>query len=67
MSEPKFYTIKEFAKILKIDETIIQAWTKEGILKCIYVGDGITRIHKSELERLLNGLENGLESKNKGI
>jgi len=63
MSEPKFYTVKEFAEILKVKESIIAMWIYENILKCIDIGD-IVRIPESELERLLNGLENGLESKN---
>lgn len=60
MSEPKFYTVKEFAEILKVNEVLIHEWSMEGILKCIKIG-GIIRIPESELERLLNGLK----SKNK--
>ena len=62
MSESKFYTIKEFAEILKVNEYTIWHWIKEDILDHIWrdgIGDVV--IPESELERLVNGLE----SKNK--
>lgn len=65
MSKPKFYTVKEFADILKVSEYQICKFIEENILKCISI-DNITMIPESELERLVIGLENGLRSKNKG-
>ena len=43
----------DFMKILNISNSTFCKWEREGKMKVIRLGKGITYIHKSELEKLL--------------
>lgn len=43
----------DFLKLMKISNSTFWKWRKEGKIKIITLGKGITFIHKSEIEKLL--------------
>jgi excisionase family DNA binding protein len=52
--EDEFYTVPEFADILKADERSVWRWIADKKIKAVKVG-GATRIPRSELDRIKKG------------
>jgi excisionase family DNA binding protein len=57
-SEPILLTVSEVARQLRVDDTTVRRWLKQGALEAVvlpHVGDYQTyRIHRSTLEKLLS-------------
>ena len=50
----ELYTVSEVAKMLKLkSKQTVYDWISDGTIKAIKIGKRVTRIPKSELERLL--------------
>jgi len=51
--DTQFYTIAEFAKVLKISIPTVKRWIKSGKIKVLRVGR-VVRIPKEEIDRLMS-------------
>ena len=49
MEDKEYYTIKEVAKILRVDPRSIKKMIKEGKIVALKLGERITRIHKLDI------------------
>ena len=59
-----FYSIQEVAGIFEVDEKLIRRECKMNRIQCVYLGDRVARIEKSELEKLIkNGIQFYAEKK----
>ncbi|MGB6719048.1 MAG: helix-turn-helix domain-containing protein [Candidatus Acidiferrales bacterium] len=52
---PKFYTVKEFAALLRVQKNSVYRWIRRGDIKAITIRYGLVRIPASELDRLMGG------------
>lgn len=54
MNFPSLLTIKEVARILRVDETTVRRWVKQGVLEAIVLPNSVYyRIKSATIQHLL--------------
>ena len=66
MVEKEHFKVTEAAKYLDVSTATLYRWSQKGIIKIYRIGDGVARIKKEDLDRLLAESKPIHEPKNGG-
>lgn len=56
----QIYTVKELAKICRVDDYTVRRWIKDGVVKAGKIGNGPFRIAQTELDKIILLIKEGV-------
>jgi putative resolvase len=62
-----YYSISQAAFLMGVCSTTLRRWDKQGSIKCVRTVGNHRRIHKSEVQRIIDGKKRRYINKNRGV